>query len=90
MGKGVEKDEAKAAALYEQAAFAGDGPAQNNLGQLYRDGRGVAQDLQQAAYCRLLMAIRRESRITYMPWSMAKECGRIRNRPPIGRVCSMI
>ena len=35
---------------YEKAAQAGDGPAQNNVGQLYRDGRGVPQDLPQAVY----------------------------------------
>ena len=28
----------------------GDGPAQNNLGVLYRDGRGLQRDLVQAAY----------------------------------------
>ena len=30
--------------------MAGDGPAQNNLGVLYRDGHGVARDSIQAAY----------------------------------------
>lgn len=30
--------------------MAGDGPAQNNLGVLYRDGHGVAHDSIQAAY----------------------------------------
>lgn len=30
--------------------MAGDGPAQNNLGVLYRDGHGVRQDLYQAVY----------------------------------------
>jgi len=43
-GKGVGKDPARAAALYEQAAQRGNADAQFNLGNMYLLGEGVAQD----------------------------------------------
>lgn len=47
-GRGVEKDNAKAAEYYGQAAKLGNPYAQNNLGVLYKYGRGVPKDLVQA------------------------------------------
>lgn len=43
-GKGVGKDPARAASLYEQAAQRGNADAQYNLGNMYLLGEGVAQD----------------------------------------------
>jgi len=43
-GKGVGKDPARAASLYEQAAQRGNADAQFNLGNMYLLGEGVAQD----------------------------------------------
>jgi len=45
---GRAADPANAARLYQQAARAGDAAAQNNIGELYETGRGVAADLKQA------------------------------------------
>jgi soluble lytic murein transglycosylase-like protein len=49
-GEGVQKDPAKAIALYCEAARLGDGAAQFNLGWMYANGRGVARDDALAAY----------------------------------------
>lgn len=43
-GEGVPRDEAKAVALFTQAAEAGFADAQYHLAMCYQDGRGVAQD----------------------------------------------
>ena len=43
-GEGVEKDQLKAAALYCEAARAGNVEAMFNLGWMYANGRGVARD----------------------------------------------
>jgi soluble lytic murein transglycosylase-like protein len=43
-GEGVAKDPLRAAALYCEAARAGDAEAQYNLGWMYANGRGVAHD----------------------------------------------
>lgn len=43
-GEGVAKDQLKAAALYCQAARAGDAEAQYALGWMYTHGRGVSRD----------------------------------------------
>ncbi len=43
-GEGVAKDQLKAAALYCQAARAGDAEAQYALGWMYTNGRGVPRD----------------------------------------------
>jgi TPR repeat protein len=43
-GEGVPKDQRKAAALYCEAARAGDVGAMFNLGWMYANGRGVARD----------------------------------------------
>jgi TPR repeat protein len=40
----VEKDEAKAARLYEQAAEQGEAPARRSLGWCYERGQGMRQD----------------------------------------------
>jgi TPR repeat protein len=45
---GRPADPARAARLYQQAARAGDTAAQNNAGELYETGRGVAADLREA------------------------------------------
>lgn len=45
---GIARDAAKAAALYEQAATAGDGLAALWLGQLFARGDGVPQDVERA------------------------------------------
>ncbi|HXL97493.1 MAG TPA: hypothetical protein VN925_03900 [Steroidobacteraceae bacterium] len=44
MWRGVTHDEARALALLEQAAAAGQLAAMFDLGELYRHGRGVAQN----------------------------------------------
>lgn len=50
-GKGVEKNEAKAVALYRQAADGGFARAQVSLGRAYFDGRGgLTKDETQALY----------------------------------------
>jgi TPR repeat protein len=46
---GLEKNDAKAMALYRLAAAAGFAPALYNLGNGFRDGLGVPQDLAEAA-----------------------------------------
>src|SRR5438105_3318618 len=43
-GEGVPKDQIKAAALYCDAARAGDAEAAFSLGWMYTNGRGVAHD----------------------------------------------
>ncbi|MCL4798030.1 MAG: transglycosylase SLT domain-containing protein [Burkholderiales bacterium] len=43
-GEGVAKNQAKAAALYCEAARAGDAEAQYGLGWMYANGRGLARD----------------------------------------------
>ena len=43
-GRGVPKDDARAAAWYAKAAAQGNPKAANNLGTLYRLGRGVPRD----------------------------------------------
>jgi TPR repeat protein len=43
-GKGVAQDDARAAALYQEAADMGDARAMHNLGFMYAEGRGVPQD----------------------------------------------
>src|SRR3954469_8921726 len=43
-GRGVPKDEARAAALYTKACDAGDALACVFLGLLFEDGRGVGKD----------------------------------------------
>jgi Transglycosylase SLT domain/Sel1 repeat len=43
-GEGVPKDQLKAAALYCEAALAGDADAMFSLGWMYANGRGVARD----------------------------------------------
>ena len=48
-GEGVAKDQLKAAALYCQAARAGDAEAQYALGWMYTNGRGVPRDDEMAA-----------------------------------------
>ncbi len=47
-GRGVDKDDTKAADYYGRAAKLGNPYAQNNLGVLYKYGRGVPKDLVQA------------------------------------------
>ena len=49
-GEGVPKDQRKAAALYCEAARAGDVGAMFNLGWMYANGRGVARDDALAAF----------------------------------------
>lgn len=49
-GKGVERDHAKAYALYNQAAQKDYAPAQYNLGNQYASGEGVAQDYAKAEF----------------------------------------
>ncbi|MEI6559879.1 MAG: caspase family protein [Rhodospirillaceae bacterium] len=49
LAAGPERDEAAAAALYQRAASLGDPQAQNGLGVLLEDGRGVAADAVAAA-----------------------------------------
>lgn len=48
-GRGVEKDDVKAASLFRKAADRGMTAAQYNLGILYHQGRGVLQDDAEAA-----------------------------------------
>ena len=48
-GFGVEKDEVHALLLYEKAALAGSAVAQNNIGTMLLDGRGVARNPSLAA-----------------------------------------
>lgn len=48
-GEGVPKDPQKAAALYCQAARAGDADALFNLGWMYANGRGLQRDYDMAA-----------------------------------------
>ena len=48
-GRGVEKDYAKAAEAYRQAASAGHARAQKMLGSMYAAGEGVAKDEAKAA-----------------------------------------
>ena len=48
-GLGVKQDAEEALSLYRQAAGQGFAVAQYNLGLAYRRGRGVAQDLTEAA-----------------------------------------
>ena len=43
-GLGVEKNHAKASALYQRAANAGIGAAQVNLAMLFAQGKGVIKD----------------------------------------------
>jgi len=47
-GLGVEKDEARAIALYREAAGKGDADAMFNLGILLEDGRGARADVAEA------------------------------------------
>lgn len=49
-GEGVPKDPGKAAALYCQAAKAGDAESRYNLGWMYMNGRGMQRDDGLAAY----------------------------------------
>ena len=49
-GDGVERDGARAAALYCQAARMGDAQSQFNLGWLYTNGRGVERSEMTAAF----------------------------------------
>ncbi len=49
-GKGVERDPARAFALYSQAAEKGFAPAQYNLANQYATGEGVDQDLGKAEH----------------------------------------
>ena len=49
-GKGVEKDQKKAAYWYEKAAEQGYAAAQNNLGFLYYNGEGVEKNLEKAVH----------------------------------------
>lgn len=48
-GRGIKRDNAKAAEWYRKAAMHGYALAQSNLGFLYYEGRGVAQDYAKAA-----------------------------------------
>ena len=48
-GEGVAKDPRKAAALYCEAALAGDADALFNLGWMYANGRGIGRDYDVAA-----------------------------------------
>ncbi len=48
MARGANRDYAKAAEWYRQAAAQGHAGAENNLGQLYDDGLGVPRDPQKA------------------------------------------
>ena len=43
-GKGVERNEAKAAALFQQACDGGEASAGRNLGILYERGKSVPKD----------------------------------------------
>ena len=43
-GQGVSHDDAMAARYYDAAAKQNSVPAQNNLGMMYAQGRGVARD----------------------------------------------
>ena len=43
-GDGIQKDEARAAALFRQAALHGNPVAQNRLARILAVGRGVAKD----------------------------------------------
>jgi soluble lytic murein transglycosylase-like protein len=49
-GEGVERDGAKAAALYCKAARLGDAQSQYNLGWMYSNGRGVERNDSAAAF----------------------------------------
>jgi TPR repeat protein len=49
-GKGVPKDEARAFALFKEAAEAGNRPAMGMVGLLYHEGKGTKADAAQAAY----------------------------------------
>lgn len=49
LGRGVERDEGAALLIYERAAAHGSAVAQNNIGQMILDGRGVAEDAAFAA-----------------------------------------
>jgi tetratricopeptide (TPR) repeat protein len=49
LGRGVPKDEKKAAEWYQQAADKGNATAMNNLGTMYENGRGVPKDEARAA-----------------------------------------
>jgi hypothetical protein len=44
LGRGVQKDEPAALLAYERAAAHGSAVAQNNIGQMILDGRGVQED----------------------------------------------
>ncbi|PPR62998.1 MAG: hypothetical protein CFH10_00659 [Alphaproteobacteria bacterium MarineAlpha4_Bin2] len=43
-GQGASQDFIRAAELYQRSAWLGNGDAQNNLGLLYRDGKGLPKD----------------------------------------------
>lgn len=52
-GKGVKKDEVKAAKWFRKSAEQGDGNAQVNLGRMYLEGAGLKQDVAEAVkWCR--------------------------------------
>jgi TonB family protein len=48
-GAGIDKDEARAVALFRQACDAGNPAGCNNLGLAYFQGRGIAKDVKRAA-----------------------------------------
>jgi TPR repeat protein len=48
-GRGVAKDERRAATLYEKACTGGNAVGCYNLGVFYADGRGVPKDAKRAA-----------------------------------------
>ncbi|MDH3510674.1 MAG: sel1 repeat family protein [Gammaproteobacteria bacterium] len=47
-GRGLDRDDVKAAELYRQAAELGLASAQKSLGNMYAEGRGVPKDDEQA------------------------------------------
>ena len=49
LGRGVDRNEAAALLVYERAAAHGSAVAQNNIGQMVLDGRGVVEDAAFAA-----------------------------------------
>ena len=48
VGLGVEKDERKAFGYYLEAARKGHAVSPNNIGTMYRDGKGTAKNLEEA------------------------------------------
>ena len=88
-GEGVTKDLAKAAALYCQAALAGNAEALYSLGWMYANGRGVARDDAIAAtlFARAAKAgheyARRMQQFVGSGSDVIPDCMRIPEMPPL-------